>query len=65
MFTVSQSWGWKSSSLRSQEYLAVSEAEGGGLADGVLGWVSETMDESEFKKKDLKSLRATVCIGVC
>lgn len=78
LFTVSQSWGWKSSALRSQEYLSTSVADQGGVAaaaaagpstserlsDGVLGWVSETMDEATFKKKDLKSLRATVCMGV-
>ena len=77
MFTVSQSWGWKSSSLRSQEYLSSSSAgddESGPstgmpsyherLDEGVLGWMSETMDDEEFKKKDLRSLRATVCMGV-
>jgi hypothetical protein len=77
MFTVSQSWGWKSSSLRSQEYLSSSSADEEDvgpsvgmpsyterLDEGVLGWMSETMDDEEFKKKDLRSLRATVCMGV-
>lgn len=60
LFTVSQSWGWKSSSLRSQEYL-VSDGGGGdeSLDDGVLGWVSQAGDAAK-----LKSLRVTVVMGV-
>lgn len=56
LFTVSQSWGWKSSSLRSQEYLSGLADES--LADGVLGWV-QAGDTSK-----LKSLRVTVVMGV-
>jgi hypothetical protein len=57
-FTISQSWGWKSSALRSEEYLtSLVGSENGGLESGVLGWVGE-LGEREG------SLRATVVIGV-
>lgn len=51
-FNLSQSWGWKSSALRSEEYLSVpTPAEG----ESTLGWVGES---------DGGSLRATVVVGI-
>ena len=57
-FSISQSWGWKSSALRSEEYLSSS---GGAerLEDGVLGWVGDAGQAVEAG-----SLRATVVMGV-
>lgn len=53
VFTVSQSWGWKSSSLRSEEYL--SPAEGHVLPEeDTLIW-SGVLDDDR-----LRCLRATV-----
>jgi hypothetical protein len=68
-FSVSQSWGWKSSSLRSQEYLASGEglpSLSERLDGGILGWVSDIYPASEEvrARKDLRSLRATVVMGV-
>lgn len=63
-FAISQSWGWRSSSLRSQEYLAGGSDDAAGpslderLDKGVLGWISDEIP------KDLHSLRATVVLGV-
>lgn len=71
-FTLSQSWGWKSSALRSEEYLTglqtgqTGGAEGGNtggenketLEEGVLGWVADVGNIKEG------SLRATVVVGV-
>ncbi|KAJ9101805.1 hypothetical protein QFC21_003144 [Naganishia friedmannii] len=140
MFTISQSWGWKSSSLRSQEYLSSSQPPsqapnnpptstsvtfadalgpqpsslessqrpraararsgpilthstnsasydgsaasgpslGERLDEGVLGWISDPIEftsdsalknsdsgqHEQWKHKDLRSLRATVVMGV-
>ncbi|KAJ9113873.1 hypothetical protein QFC19_000066 [Naganishia cerealis] len=139
MFTISQSWGWKSSSLRSQEYLSSSQPpssttnpptstsvtfadeldpysstlerthrprasrtrsgpilshgnnsssyDGGArpnlgerLDQGVLGWISDPIEpildtaskngeslksgHEQWKHKDLRSLRATIVMGV-
>ncbi len=67
-FAVSQSWGWRSSSLRSQEYLAGSGPENHGpslnerLESGVLGWISDV--DEDWSKKNLHSLRASVVLGV-
>lgn len=47
-FAISQSWGWKSSALRSEEYLSVP-------AEDTLGWVGES---------EGGSLRATVVVGI-
>lgn len=69
-FTISQSWGWKSSALRSEEYLtslssptlassAVMSEPGESLDGGVLGWVG---DVGELPREG--SLRATVVVGV-
>lgn len=64
-FTVSQSWGWKSSALRSEEYLTSlggvgsGVEQGEGLDGGVLGWVG---DVGELPREG--SLRATVVVGV-
>ncbi|KAL1410578.1 hypothetical protein Q8F55_004591 [Vanrija albida] len=55
-FALSQSWGWKSSALRSEEYLSVpipADKEGG---ESTLGWVGESPEGG--------SLRATVVVGV-
>ena len=49
MFAVSQSWGWKSSSLRTEEYLEV----------GVDG-----MTKSVSPMGKMVSLRATVVVGL-
>ncbi|BEI83846.1 hypothetical protein CcaverHIS002_0404500 [Cutaneotrichosporon cavernicola] len=51
-FALSQSWGWKSSALRSEEYLSVPSSEG----DSALGWVGESGEGG--------SLRATVVVGI-
>lgn len=135
VFTISQSWGWKSSSLRSQEYLSsypapsnappastsvtfadeldshssglersarpraararsgpsISFAHPNPIIDGtpsnrerldqgVLGWISDPIEPildtstksgetstsgfEQWKQKDLRSLRATVVMGV-
>ncbi|WVR05851.1 hypothetical protein IAU60_002877 [Kwoniella sp. DSM 27419] len=76
-FATSQSWGWKSSALKSEEYLsaplsmvskAVGEGEdrGGGevegLEDGVLGWSGEV--PTQVGAYGQSSLRATVVVGV-
>jgi hypothetical protein len=56
-FTYSQSWGWKSSALRSEEYLSgshVTDAEG--LEDGVLGYTTGMPRGG--------SLRASVIVGI-
>ena len=51
-FNLSQSWGWKSSALRGEEYLSVPvPAEG----DSTLGWVGQP---------EGGSLRATVVVGI-
>lgn len=62
LFTVSQSWGWKSSSLRSQEYLADVVTPNERLGEGVLGWVSDV--PGGIDQNHLRSLRATVVMGV-
>ena len=49
VFSVSQSWGWKSSSLRTEEYLEVGE-------DG--------MTKSVSPMGKMVSLRATVVVGL-
>ncbi|TCD66782.1 hypothetical protein EIP91_000973 [Steccherinum ochraceum] len=49
VFSVSQSWGWKSSSLRTEEYLEISE-------DGVM--------KSNVTSGKEVSLRATIVLGV-
>ncbi|GMK58666.1 hypothetical protein CspeluHIS016_0601080 [Cutaneotrichosporon spelunceum] len=51
-FALSQSWGWKSSALRSEEYLSVPNSDG----DSTLGWVGESGEGG--------SLRATVVVGI-
>lgn len=54
-FALSQSWGWKSSALRSEEYLSVPspiEKEG----ESSLGWVGDCPEGG--------SLRATVVVGI-
>lgn len=48
-FAISQSWGWKSSALRSEEYLSVP------VSGDELGWVGES---------EGGSLRATVVVGI-
>ncbi|CED84014.1 BTB/POZ-like [Phaffia rhodozyma] len=59
-FTVSQSWGWKSSSLRSEEYLSVlPDNKEDSPDDGVLGWTG-VVDTS----RRMHSLRATVVLGL-
>nr|XP_019000585.1 uncharacterized protein I203_07003 [Kwoniella mangroviensis CBS 8507]OCF64046.1 hypothetical protein I203_07003 [Kwoniella mangroviensis CBS 8507] len=66
-FALSQSWGWKSSALKSEEYLCIPpqqpqslpEDEGG---DGVLGWSGEIPHSST--RYGQCSLRATVVLGV-
>ncbi|KAL7416914.1 hypothetical protein BDY24DRAFT_378685 [Mrakia frigida] len=60
VFSVSQSWGWKSQSLRSEEYLSVLPSlkeMKENIEDGVMGWTG-MIDEATFGK--LQSLRATV-----
>lgn len=59
-FTLSQSWGWKSSALRSEEYLAVAPAPAVD-SEGALGWVGE-IPTGEGGSRG--SLRATVVVGV-
>ncbi|ORY32283.1 hypothetical protein BCR39DRAFT_523756 [Naematelia encephala] len=57
-FTISQSWGWKSSALRSEEYLAGIAEGNGGLEEGVLGWTGERPAGKEG------GLSACVVLGV-
>ncbi|WWD17908.1 hypothetical protein CI109_102353 [Kwoniella shandongensis] len=66
-FAHSQSWGWKSSALKSEEYLSVRpSAEGSeSLEKGVLGWSGEVPSESmDGGGQGGCSLRATVVVGV-
>ncbi|KAK4683696.1 hypothetical protein P7C73_g6536, partial [Tremellales sp. Uapishka_1] len=59
-FTLSQSWGWKSSALRTEEYLSSDAGlEKETLEEGVMGWTGE-IDEGRLKQ----SLRATVVVGI-
>ena len=62
-FTPSQSWGWKSSALRSEEYLSGLDTEHGrererneNLEDGVLGYTTSIPRGG--------SLRASVVLGI-
>jgi hypothetical protein len=58
-FTLSQSWGWKSSALRSEEYLSGSNVEldrGENLEDGVLAYTTGIPRGG--------SLRASVVLGI-
>jgi hypothetical protein len=58
-FTYSQSWGWKSSALRSEEYLSGSGPHMGddeNLEDGVLGYTAGMPKGG--------SLRASVIVGI-
>nr|XP_019049196.1 hypothetical protein I302_02977 [Kwoniella bestiolae CBS 10118]OCF28126.1 hypothetical protein I302_02977 [Kwoniella bestiolae CBS 10118] len=67
-FALSQSWGWKSSALKSEEYLCVPTYEApppreeDGDGDGVLGWSGEV--PSTNGRYGQCSLRATVVVGV-
>jgi len=71
-FTISQSWGWKSSALRSEEYLGGGGGSGSGssgaesLEDGVLGWVGDVGEGRGREGREGRegSLRATVVVGV-
>lgn len=57
-FALSQSWGWKSSSLRSAEYIGGRDVEGGSLGtDGGLGGVGQ--EGALFS-----SLRVSVVMGL-
>ncbi|ORX35928.1 hypothetical protein BD324DRAFT_682080 [Kockovaella imperatae] len=65
-FTMSQSWGWKSSALRSEEYIStsgISPTHGESLEDGVLGWVGN-IDTSDLREGVEGGLRATVVVGL-
>ncbi|KAL7424298.1 hypothetical protein Q5752_001888 [Cryptotrichosporon argae] len=53
-FPLSHSWGWRSSALRSEEYLSVPVPAPG---DDVLGWLGDGAVEGG-------SLRATVVVGI-
>ncbi|WVQ62231.1 uncharacterized protein L199_000370 [Kwoniella botswanensis] len=70
-FALSQSWGWKSSALKSEEYLCIppqqpqplpEDEDGEGDGDGVLGWSGEIPHSST--RFGQCSLRATVVLGV-
>jgi hypothetical protein len=79
-FTLSQSWGWKSSALRSEEYLAsstsreadehvqVADFQGVEGQDGVQGWSGMLMKPSigadGREAGGAGSLRATVVVGI-
>ncbi|WVQ97260.1 hypothetical protein IAU59_004371 [Kwoniella sp. CBS 9459] len=76
-FAISQSWGWKSSALRSEEYLSTTPAsanagpranvtlegdeEGDEGDEGILGWTGELPGGPG---QGQCSLRATVVVGV-
>ena len=67
-FKLSQSWGWKSSALRSEEYLPVPSTTDTNvpldqLDQGVLGWTGEIPHGIEGTQR-VNSLRATVVVGV-
>lgn len=67
-FKLSQSWGWKSSALRSEEYLPLpstttTSAPIDQLDKGVLGWTGDIPHGNEGTKR-VHSLRATVIVGV-
>ena len=50
VFSVSQSWGWKTSALRTEEYMELKLEEGS--------------ESSGRATNPLKSLRATVIVGL-
>ena len=57
---MSQSWGWKSSALRSEDYIGIPSEK---TEEGVLGWVGDvTTGESGHGVRS--SLRAAVVVGV-
>ncbi|TDL28927.1 hypothetical protein BD410DRAFT_893843 [Rickenella mellea] len=69
VFSVGQSWGWKSSALRTEEYVCAGgggggsggtgdEGAGGGAGSGVSGVSEQTNNRREV------SLRATVVLGI-
>ncbi|WVQ85682.1 hypothetical protein IAT38_007848 [Cryptococcus sp. DSM 104549] len=68
-FAHSQSWGWKSSALKSEEYLSTPPPGAGeqaeSLEEGVMGWSGE-VDTSAAAAAGLGrcTLRATVVVGV-
>ncbi|KAI0320999.1 hypothetical protein OF83DRAFT_1101931 [Amylostereum chailletii] len=57
VFAVSQSWGWKSSSLRTEEYLEVSTLEGGASGSGSGASIASAGGKEV-------SVRVTVVLGV-
>ncbi|KIR30297.1 hypothetical protein I307_03406 [Cryptococcus deuterogattii 99/473] len=65
-FAHSQSWGWKSSALKSEEYLSSTPAVelGGSLDEGVMGWTGEVDTEGVGKGNGRSTLRATVVVGI-
>lgn len=65
VFSVSQSWGWKSSSLRTEEYIEISEGGNGQaeLQQSGSGAVSQIGRPRGAKGREV-SLRATVVLGV-
>ncbi|OWZ64944.1 hypothetical protein AYX15_03448 [Cryptococcus neoformans] len=65
-FAHSQSWGWKSSALKSEEYLSSPPAveRGENLDEGVMGWTGEVDTEGIGKGNGRSTLRATVVVGI-
>ncbi|ODN84502.1 hypothetical protein L202_00435 [Cryptococcus amylolentus CBS 6039] len=65
-FAHSQSWGWKSSALKSEEYLSVPPVVDGkdDLGEGVLGWSGEVDTSGVESGRGRCTLRATVVVGV-
>ncbi|WVQ70965.1 hypothetical protein IAR50_000490 [Cryptococcus sp. DSM 104548] len=65
-FAHSQSWGWKSSALKSEEYLSAPPVAEGkeNLGEGVLGWNGEVETSGMETGRGRCTLRATVVVGI-